>query len=254
MNRKSIHKKLLVFLILMGMLPLLVVLIYSGLRLTTYMEKHAQETCWMKNSIISEHLTNLLQNNFYVLHTLANAPTVLNYIKNPNPADEAVIRQLLRNNDELFHDKNLTAITDSKGMQLIRSDNTALVNISQRRHFQEAMTGKDFVSDVIISMSTGKMIVVLTVPIFDENHQPIGVLQRNFSLENFNTFLQQESEHSISCMVMDRENKIIAHYIYIMTKIFKITSRLSASWIRNKGSTVWNCMERNISSPIPIIP
>ena len=211
MNRKSIHKKLLVLLIVMGMLPLLVVLIYGGLRLTTYMEKHAQETCWMNNSIISEHLTNLLQNNFYVLHTLANAPTVLNYIKSPNPADEVVIRQLLHNNDELFHDKNLTAITDSKGMQLIRSDNNKLVNISQRRHFQEAMTGKDFVSDVIISMSTGKMIVVLTVPIFDENHQPIGVLQRNFSLENFNNFLQQESEHYISCMVMDRENKIIAH-------------------------------------------
>ncbi|SHK39226.1 diguanylate cyclase (GGDEF) domain-containing protein [Selenomonas ruminantium] len=211
MNRKSIHKKLLLLLIMMGMLPLLSVLVYGGLRVTENMEDHAQETGWMNNNIISEHLTNLLQNNFYALHTLASTPTIRNYLKNPNPADEELIKQMLRNNDELFHDKNLTAVTDAKGLQLIRSDNTPRVNISQRRHFQEAISGKAFVSDMMISMSTGKMIVVLSVPIFDEKKQPIGALQRNFSLDSFDQFVKSQSENEISSIVMDRENKIIAH-------------------------------------------
>ncbi|BAL81728.1 hypothetical membrane protein [Selenomonas ruminantium subsp. lactilytica TAM6421] len=211
MNKKSIHKKLLILLIIMGMLPLLSILVYGGLRLTTHMERHAQETGWMNNNLVSEHLSNLLQNNFYALQTLAGAPVIQNYLKNPTPEGETLIRQLFRNNDELFHDKNLTALTKTNGQQVIRSDNTPLINAAQRHHFQEAMAGHNFVSDVIVSMSTGKMIVVLTVPVFDSNHQVIGVLQRNYSLDSFETYLQTQSDNNINCMVMDRENKIIAH-------------------------------------------
>lgn len=211
MNRKSIHKKLLLLLIMMGMLPLLSVLIYGGLRLTSNMEQHAQETGWMNNNIVTEHLSNMLQNNFYVMHTLAGAPVVKRYLQNPNPADEELIRQLFKNNDEIFHDNNCMAIADAHGIQLLRSDNSPRVNISQRRHFRESMAGKDFVSDVLSSMSTGKMIVVLTVPVFDDRHQPIGVLQRNFSLDNYEEYLKTWSDESMHSIIMDRENKIVAH-------------------------------------------
>lgn len=211
MNKKSIHKKILLLLVTMGMVPLLAVLVYGGLRLTTHMEQHARETSWMNNNIVSEHLTNLLQNNFYVLHTLAGSSVVKNYLTSPTPEDEALILQLFHNNDELFHDNNLTALTATNGLQLIRSDNRPRINASQRRYFQEAMAGRDFVSDVIVSMSTGKMIVVLTVPVFDDKRHIIGVLQRNCSLDSFENFLRAQSDNGISSMVMDRENKIIAH-------------------------------------------
>lgn len=211
MGKKSIYKKLFLIFILMGMIPLIAVILYGGFRLANHMEQHAKNTGMLNNNIVNEHLTDILQNNFYVLHTLANAPTIKRYIASPNPADEAVIRQLLNNNDDLFRDNNLTALTDAHGQQIMRSDNAPLVNVTQRHHFQEAMAGHPYVSEVINSMSTGQMIVVIEVPIFDDNHRPIGMLQRNLSVDNLQEFILSQAHDGLSIIVMDQANKIVAH-------------------------------------------
>ena len=78
--------------------------------------------------------------------------------------------------NNIFKDKNLMALTAVNAEQLIRTDGSKLVNIRDRRHFQEAIHGKDFVSDVIVSMSTGEMIVVLAAPIRDEKNYVVGIL------------------------------------------------------------------------------
>ena len=179
MGKRSIHKKLFLLLTLMGIIPFLAMLVYSGLRLSDHMEQHAKNTGWLNNTIVNEHLTNVLQNNFYTLHTIADAPTIKKYLTTGTPEDENALRQLLRSNDNLFRDNNLTAVTNMEGQQLLRSDDSPLVNVSQRRHFQEAMSGHDYVSDIIVSMSTGQMMIVMEVPVFNDQHQPIGMLQRN---------------------------------------------------------------------------
>lgn len=211
MNRKSIYKKLFLIFTLMGMIPLIAVILYGGLRLANHMENHAKDMALLNNSIVNEHLTDVLQNNFYVLHTLANAPTIKRFTASPNPADEAIIRQLLKNSDELFRDNNLTALTNAQGQQIMRSDNAPLVNVTQRHHFQEAMGGRQYVSEVINSMSTGQMIVVLEVPIFDDNHRPIGMLQRNLSVDNLQEFILSQVHDNLDVIVMDQTGRIVAH-------------------------------------------
>ena len=211
MSKKSIKNKLFLIFTLMGMIPLLAVLFYGGLRLAAHAENHAKTSGWLRNAIVNEHLNYSLQNNFYVLRTLAAAKPVINYLKTPNAADEAIIHEMLRNNDEIFHDNNLTVVTNAAGQQLVRSDNEPLVNVTQRRHFQMAMVGKEYVSDVIVSMSTSKKIVVLEVPIFDEQHNPIGMLQRNLNLENLEEFIQAQADENTAVIIMDQENQVIAH-------------------------------------------
>ena len=211
MGRKSIHNKLFLLLTLMGILPLLVVLVYGGWRLADLMENHAKNTGLLNNAIVNEHLSNVLQNNFYTLHTIADAPTIKKYLMTGSVEDENALRQLIRSNDNLFRDNNLTAVTNAAGQQLIRSDDSPLVNVSQRRHFQEAMAGRDYVSDIISSMSTGKMIIVMEVPVFNDQHQPIGMLQRNLNLDNLQEFITTQSIDNISILVLDQENKVIAN-------------------------------------------
>lgn len=211
MSKKSIKNKLFLIFTLMGMIPLLAVLIYGGMRIAAHAENHAKTSGALRNAIINEHLNYKLQNNFYVLRTLAAAQPVKNYLKTPNPADEAIIHEMLLNNDAIFHDNNLTAITNANGQQLVRSDNAPLVNVTQRRHFQMAMAGKDYVSDVIVSMSTSKNIVVLEVPVFDEQNHPIGMLQRNLSLDNLEEFIQSQADDNTAVLIMDQENQLIAH-------------------------------------------
>ena len=211
MGRKSIHNKLFLLLTLMGILPLLSVLIYSGWRLADHMEEHAKNTGWLNNAIVNEHLSNVLQNNFYTLHTIADAPTIKKFLTSGSAEDEQALLRLIRSNDDLFRDNNLTAVTNAAGQQLLRSDGSTLVDVSQRRHFQEAMAGRDYVSDIIVSMSTGQMMVVMEVPVFNDQHQPIGMLQRNLNLDNLQDFITHQSVDNISIIVLDQENKVIAN-------------------------------------------
>ena len=211
MGRKSIHNKLFLLLTLMGILPLLSVLIYSGWRLADHMEEHAKNTGWLNNAIVNEHLSNILQNNFYTLHTIADAPTIKKFLTSGSAEDEQALLRLIRSNDDLFRDNNLTAVTNAAGQQLLRSDGSTLVDVSQRRHFQEAMAGRDYVSDIIVSMSTGQMMVVMEVPVFNDQHQPIGMLQRNLNLDNLQDFITHQSVDNISIIVLDQENKVIAN-------------------------------------------
>lgn len=210
MSKKSIKNKLFLIFTLMGMIPLLAVLFYGGLRLATHAENHAKTSGSLRNAIVNEHLNYKLQNNFYVLRTLAAAQPVINYMKAPNAADEAIIHEMLRNNDEIFHDNNLTALTSANGQQVVRSDSAPLVNVTQRRHFQMAMAGKEYVSDIIVSMSTGQKIVVLEVPVFDEQHHPIGMLQRNLNLDNLEEFIKAQADDNTAVLIMDQENQLIA--------------------------------------------
>jgi diguanylate cyclase (GGDEF)-like protein len=211
MGRRSIHKKLFLLLTLMGIIPIAVVLVYSGFRLADHMEQHAKNTGWLNNTIVNEHLSNILQNNFYTLHTIADAPTIKKYLTTGSPEDEAALIQLIRSNDNLFRDNNITAVTNTAGQQLLRSDGSPLVDVSQCRHFQEAMAGRDYASDIIVSMSTGKMMVALEVPVFNDQRQPIGMLQRNLTLDNLQEFITKQSVNDISILVLDQENKVIAN-------------------------------------------
>ena len=211
MGRRSIHKKLFLRLTLMGIIPLLAVLFYSGLRLTEHMEEYAKNNGWLNNTIVNEHLTNVLQNNFYTLHTIADAPTIKKFLTTGSKEDEAALIRLLHSNDNLFRDNNITAVTNASGQQLLRSDSSPLVDISQRRHFQEAMAGRDYVSDSLVSMSTGKMMVAMEVPVFNDQHQPIGMLQRNLHLDNLQDFITKQSVNDISILVLDQENNVLAN-------------------------------------------
>ena len=211
MGKKSIHNKLFLLLTLMGIIPFLVVLVYGGWRLAEHMENHAKNTGLLNNAIVNEHLTNVLQNNFYTLHTIADTPTIKNYLTSGTPEDENALRQLIQSNDNLFYDKNLTTVTNAQGQQVLRSDNSPLVNVIQRRHFQESMAGHDYVSNIIISMATGKLMIAMEVPVFNDQHQPIGMLQRNLNLDNLQEFITAQSVDNISILVLDQENKIIAN-------------------------------------------
>ena len=166
---------------------------------------------WLNNAIVNEHLSNVLQNNFFTLHTIADAPTIKKFLTSGTSEDEQALLRLIRSNDDLFRDNNLTAVTNAAGQQLLRSDGSTLVDVSQRRHFQEAMAGRDYVSDIIVSMSTGQMMVVMEVPVFNDQHQPIGMLQRNLNLDNLQDFITHQSVDNISIIVLDQENKVIAN-------------------------------------------
>lgn len=195
----------------MGAIPFIIIIIFSAMSMISKMEDEVEKNGLLRNSIVSEHVTELLEKNFYVLHSAALNPMIVQFVTYPSNEQYQDIYKILEETNDIFNDMNHMALTAADANQLVRTDGSELVNISKRKHFQEAMKGNDFVSDIILSMSTNKMIIVLEVPIKDENDKPVGMLQRNFDLFALQYFIETQDTKEVSVIVIDRNGRAIAH-------------------------------------------
>ncbi len=175
------------------------------------LEKNTEKIGLLRNSIVSQYVTELCEKNFHVLKSLALNPTIISCLQDPTPQRLRDVQNLLQDTNTIFHDRNLTALTGADAQQIVRTDGQPLVNLSGRQHFHEAMYGRDFVSDILISRSTGRRIVVLEVPVKDRLNHPIGMVQRNFNLDVLQDFVRDYDNDEGSIIVMDRVGKTIAH-------------------------------------------
>ncbi len=197
-------------LIVMGAIPLITVLIVSAVNMINELEEETHKDGLLRNAVIAEYIMEFCHENFYVLHTLALNPVIKQYVANPSSVPRIKIAELLHQTNNIFDDRNILAITGADAMQLIRTDGEDLVNLVTRKHFKEAMKGRDFVSNVIVSMSTGEMIIVIEVPIKDDKGKPIGMLQRNFNLIELQHFVRQLDDQDSGIIITDKDGRIIA--------------------------------------------
>ncbi|MCR5833969.1 MAG: diguanylate cyclase [Selenomonadaceae bacterium] len=211
MENKGIRFQIFLLFSIMGIVPFVILVIVVAYNSINELESNTKETSLLKNAIVSEHVSNLIEKNRCVLDTLSLNPHILEYIKDPTEEGRKHIAELMLNSNEIFNDGNLMALTGSNGWQLIRTDNSTLVNLKRRRHFIEGMRGKPYVSDIISSMSTGKMIIVLSVPIIDDSGKAVGLLQRNYDLSALQAFVNNYDTGDGYIIVLDRVGRVISH-------------------------------------------
>ena len=208
---KSIRIKLFIFFFFMGGVPFFALIIVGAMNSKTELEEYARQMSLMRSSMISEHVTELVERNMAVMHSLALTPEVINFVRSGDEAYRGMAEKICRETNAIFKDENLLAVTDKTGQQLFRTDGSTLVNLKSRAHFQEAMKGREYVTDILASMSTGKMIVVMAVPVFNLAGEPIGMVQRNFDLSALQEFVSTLDDSETSIVVMDRTGRVIAN-------------------------------------------
>ena len=208
---KSIRKKLFFFFVIMGAIPFVVLIIVGAANIRVDLEDAAVSTSLLRNTIISEHVTELVEKNMAVLHSLALAPEVVRYVYTGDEEYRVTAEKVCRETNAIFDDDNNLALTSRTAQQLFRTDGSTLVNVRNRPHFQEAMKGREYVTDILSSMSTGKMIVVMGVPVLDSEGEPIGMAQRNFDLAALQEFVSTLDDNETSIVVMDRTGRVIAN-------------------------------------------
>ena len=208
---KGIRAKLFLLFVAVGAIPFIILVTVSSLNTISELESNIKKNSLLRNAVISEHITELIEKNQAVLQSLAMSPNIIDYLEAPNEERYNYVSKLLHDTDSIFDDNNLTALTGADGRQLIRTDGSTLVNLKNRQHFQEAMKGRTYVSDIISSMSTGKMIIVMEVPVLNEEGKAVGMLQRNFDLIALQEYVQNFDETGIFVIIMDRTGRIIAN-------------------------------------------
>ena len=208
---KGIRAKFFFFFVIMGAIPFITLIIIGAKNTVSELENFVKLNGTLRNVIISERISSLIEINQNVLRSLSLNPEIIQYVQSPTEDKREVVTKLLHETNEIFSETNLTALTGIDGWQLIRTDGSKLVNLEKRPHFQEAMKGRSYVSDIISSMSTGEMIVVIEVPILDAEGKPIGMVQRNLDLTDLQDFIQTFDDDEISIVIMDRTGRIISN-------------------------------------------
>lgn len=208
---KGIRAKLFFFFVIMGAIPFIILIVVSALNTISEMEESVKQNSKLRNSIISEHVSALIEVNQHVLRSLSLNPQIISYVQSPTESQRENIAKLLNETNAIFDDENLMAVTGADGWQLFRTDGATCVNLKKRQHFQEAIKGRSFVSDIISSMATGKMIIVMEVPVFDSEKKPVGMVQRNFDLAALQDFVEDFDDDESSVVVMDRTGRVIAN-------------------------------------------
>lgn len=153
---KGIRAKLFLLFVTMGAIPFIILITASAINTVAELEDSVKQNSLLRNAIISEHITELIEKNQVVLKSLAMSPNVIEYLQRPTDERKEYVSKILHDTDEIFDDNNMTALTGSDGWQLIRTDGSTLVNLTKRQHFQEAMKGRTYVTDILTSMSTGE--------------------------------------------------------------------------------------------------
>ena len=73
------------------------------------------------------------------------------------------------------------------------------------------MKGRSYVSDIISSMATGKMVIVIESPVLDLEGKALGMVQRNFDLAVMQEYVQNLDNNESSIIIMDRTGRIIVN-------------------------------------------
>nr|MCR5556449.1 cache domain-containing protein [Butyrivibrio sp.] len=211
--KDSIKTRLIAIMLAIAIVPLLISILISYKTSTDKAMEDAQISMEWQAQYIESRFVEIINRNMDLIRQVGINPTIIAYIGHPEAGiGDDVIMMTLTSVDQVLADGNGTTIAGADGMQIMRSDGGKLVDVHEREYFQQAMKGQPFVSDVIVSASTGLRQITMAAPIYgDDRSSVIGIVTRNYDLNDFHKFLAEESEDAF---ITDRTGLVAAHSQY----------------------------------------
>ncbi|MBR1536844.1 MAG: GGDEF domain-containing protein [Treponema sp.] len=211
MKMKSIRTKLTFLLFFIALIPLIFVIGFYFLKNISKSIDNAKSDGLLRNSIINEHITEHFEKTFAVLRTVARNPMTIDFVTKSEHTEPELMEQTLRRTNDVFNDSDNMIITDKEGDQLARSDSYPLINVGHRRYFHEAMHGSEYISDVLISLANNRLITVLEVPVFDEQNNAVGMVQRDYDLSDLQNLVKNLSTKNTRVIITDGVGNVVSN-------------------------------------------
>ena len=210
----SIKGKLVFIMALLVLVPVLVLTIVGMVVSLDQGKSAADEVNVVQARLVREELERIYTANIESLRSFASSQNVISYLENgaPDEVAEAEILRQLQVIDQNMNDGNTTALSDATGEQRVRTVGK-LVNVAERDYFKVPMSGQPYyVSDLIISKSTGTAITTISVPVIGSDGKPIGIVQRNYDCGVLHDMLAGEvMQDRQEIVVVDRTGTVVAH-------------------------------------------
>ena len=203
----SIKTRLIAIMLLVVIVPLGVSLIVSYVNSTNKALEDAEKALQWQAKYIMTSFSDEIKRNVDITSTVADNPTTVVYMEGTAGITDDVMVQMMQASDAIMDDGSLMAIADTTGMQIVRSSGKC-VDVSKREYFAEAMKGNKFVSNIIVSASTGARQITIAVPIHGSDGSIKGEVQRNYDLAALHELLASNTDDAF---VIDRDGIMAAH-------------------------------------------
>ena len=208
---KSIKTRLVLIMVALVAVPLILSIIISVVNTRSSGTDNAEAINDAQSHIVEQSILAVVDKNLTALQSLATSPSTEAYVAG-DKSDEAKILTQMKSIDTMMDDGNSTVITGGDGKQLLRTVGD-VVDVADREYFKQAMAGNVYISDIVVSKSTGSNIVTFAVPVSSpDGSKIIGIVQRNFDLSVFHDLLASEvTEDKQELLIVDRQGMVIAH-------------------------------------------
>lgn len=202
----SIRKKLTLTLLLASFLPLAIFTIITSYFTLNTATQNALTENLKSVRIVEGRINNLIDKNLYGLKVMARNPIIRSYDINKS-------KPILSESLKVYPELSSITVSNSDGMQTVKSDNANLSSIADRDFFKSAIKGNDeVVSQILKSQATGQLITVLSAPIREsDDGKIIGIIQGALDLSMLNKFTQDLSTDNIVVYILDKDGKMLAN-------------------------------------------
>ena len=212
-RQKSIKTKLILAMLLVCAIPLAIAIAVSYMNANSTAQESAEALNSKQLDIVESEFTGLLNRNISAIQAVAATPSMREYFSAPAPVQASKFQEMtkfLQMIDADLGDDNPTVLIDPRGQQMVRSKGS-LVNVATRDYYLEAMKGNIYISDVIISKTTGSRIIVPAVPIKTEDESTIlGVITRMYDIGYLHAFLAEEADADSRILICGRDGAVLA--------------------------------------------
>ncbi len=209
--RKSVKARLILLSISVCAVPLIIASVISSVSTMNRAVENAEEINNMQAALIEDDFVDVINQQIRAVQTAAHSPFTRDFLKaSEGERDQDRMMRYLTSVDQEFNDGNAIAISGSEGMQLVRTVGNP-VDVSDREYFKQGMAGNVYISEVIVSKSSGTRIITIVAPVFDEDGTtPIGIIQRNYDLSVLHSFLKEEATEDRQIFIVDSSGALVA--------------------------------------------
>ncbi len=212
--KDSIKTKLIASMLAVTIIPLAIALIVSYKTSTDKAMNDAVDALDWETWYLQSEFEGVVKQNIQAIQSVADSPSTVDFLQKPdNPIYADKELRYINAIDTHINDGNITVLAGTDGMQNLRAKGDC-VDISSREYFTEAMKGQTYVSDIIVSKSTGLRQMTMSTPVYGDDGTVIGIVQRNYDLNDFHKFLAEESDDAF---IVDRTGMVAAHSQYEIT-------------------------------------
>ncbi|MCR4904341.1 MAG: methyl-accepting chemotaxis protein [Butyrivibrio sp.] len=205
--KNSIKTRLISLMLAVAIIPLAIAVLVSYFTSTKKALADAETSLEWQAMYLSTAYSDVIRENLDVVRVIADNPTTIAYMEKTAGISDEVMIEMMQAADNVMNDGSVMAIADTTGMQIVRSGGSC-VDVSTREYWIEAMKGNTYISNILVSKSTGARQVTIAVPIKGSDGSILGEVQRNYDLEAMHQLLATHTEDAFVC---DREGVMAAH-------------------------------------------